>query len=568
MTAARALQIDDWVVHRPNVVRSVMARVPGVDAEEATSRALEKMIRVVSGGGTITDPAPYWRRAAVNEAISMTRERGRATLVEDDTLEALTPPAAGAELDAERHADVAMLRTALAALADEDREILLERHVHDRAVSDIATGLGVRPHAVTMRLRRAEERLAGAFAAAHAQAVAEPECRATRAAMHDYLKDRLLPRRRGRVEAHMDSCADCTRAFLDVREVSWMLRDLGQHVVAAAVATGTLGAAVGAGAAGAAGGAAGAGAGAGAGASGGAGAGGRRLGTKEKVLLAVAAAVVGGGVAVGAVLLAGNDDQPPAAESVQGGGGAGGEDTGGEDTGGGAAAGSGSGESGADDTGADGAEAGDSGPGDRPENGGPGSGSIDGGPAGNGSEARGLGDGSGTADPGSHADGDSHAADTDADDADADHADGRTGGDAGNGAAAPGPDGSTDGSSGDEARNDTGRDGGSSVPDGAGSTTDPGSSEGFTGVGAAVRDVLASLGIGDGTPAEAGAGTERPATDDPAPDGPASADGTVPRVGENLMDWFGRLAGAGLPAFLVIVFLLWLWERWTRSENG
>src|SRR5690606_27960726 len=217
-----------------------------------------------------------------------------------------------------------------------DREILLERHVHDRAVSDIATGLGVRPHAVTMRLRRAEERLAGAFAAAHAQAVAEPECRATRAAMHDYLKDRLLPRRRGRVEAHMDSCADCTRAFLDVREVSWMLRDLGQHVVAAAVATGTLGAAVGAGAAGAAGGAAGAGAGAGAGASGGAGAGGRRLGTKEKVLLAVAAAVVGGGAAVGAVLLAGNDDQPPAAESVQGGGGAGGEDTGGEDTGGGA----------------------------------------------------------------------------------------------------------------------------------------------------------------------------------------------------------------------------------------
>ncbi|NNH54749.1 sigma-70 family RNA polymerase sigma factor, partial [Promicromonospora citrea] len=253
MTAARALQIDDWVVHRPNVVRSVMARVPGVDAEEATSRALEKMIRIVSGGGTITDPAPYWRRAAVNEAISMTRESGRATLVEDDTLEALTPPAAGAELDAERHADVAMLRTALAALAAEDREILLERHVHDKAVSDIADGLGVRPHAVTMRLRRAEERLAGAFAAAHAQAVNEPECRATRAAMHDYLKDRLLPRRRGRVEAHMDSCADCTRAFMDVREVSWMLRDLGQHLVAAAVATGTLGAAVGAGAAGGAG---------------------------------------------------------------------------------------------------------------------------------------------------------------------------------------------------------------------------------------------------------------------------------------------------------------------------
>ncbi|WP_129787156.1 zf-HC2 domain-containing protein [Promicromonospora panici] len=254
MTAARALQIDDWVVHRPNVVHSVAARVPGIDAEEATSRALEKMVRIVSTGGTINDPAPYWRRAAVNEAISMTREAGRAHPVEDDTLDGLTPPAAGAELDAERLADVTMLRTALSDLADDDRQILLERHVHDKAVTDIATGLGVRPHAVTMRLRRAEERLAGAFAAAHAQAVNEPECRTTRAAMHDYLKDRLLPRRRNRVEAHMDTCAECTRAFIDVREVSWMLRDYGQHVVAAAVATGALGAAVGAGAAGAAGG--------------------------------------------------------------------------------------------------------------------------------------------------------------------------------------------------------------------------------------------------------------------------------------------------------------------------
>ena len=62
MTAARALQIDDWVLHRPNVVRSVAARVPGVDPEEATSRALEKMVRIVSTGGTIEDPAPYWRR--------------------------------------------------------------------------------------------------------------------------------------------------------------------------------------------------------------------------------------------------------------------------------------------------------------------------------------------------------------------------------------------------------------------------------------------------------------------------------------------------------------------------
>ncbi|WP_419703385.1 zf-HC2 domain-containing protein [Promicromonospora sp. NFX87] len=240
MTATGDLRVD-WVVHRSNVVRSVAARVPGIDAEEAASRALEKMVRIASTGTTIDDPAPYWRRAAVNEAISMTREAGRAHPVEDDTLDGLTPPMAGAELDAERHADITMLRTALSDLADDDRQLLLERHVHDRAVSDIATNLGVRPHAVTMRLRRAEERLAGAFAAAHAQGVNEPECRTTRAAMHDYLKGRLLPRRQQRLEVHMDGCPECTRAFVDVREVSWMLRDLGQHLVAGGWATGAVG---------------------------------------------------------------------------------------------------------------------------------------------------------------------------------------------------------------------------------------------------------------------------------------------------------------------------------------
>ncbi|WP_036958674.1 RNA polymerase sigma factor, partial [Promicromonospora kroppenstedtii] len=237
MTTTGDLRIDDWVVHRPNVVRSVAARVPGIDAEEATSRALEKMVRIVSTGGTIDDPAPYWRRAAVNEAISMTREAGRTHAVEDDTLDGLTPPVAGAELDAERQADVSMLRTALSDLADDDRKILLDRHVHDMAVTDIAGHLGVRPHAVTMRLRRAEERLAGAFAAAHAQDVNEPECRTTRAAMHDYLKGRLLPRRQRRLEVHMDGCGECTRAFIDVREVSWMLRDLGQHLIAGGLLT-------------------------------------------------------------------------------------------------------------------------------------------------------------------------------------------------------------------------------------------------------------------------------------------------------------------------------------------
>ncbi|MFI2486388.1 zf-HC2 domain-containing protein [Promicromonospora kroppenstedtii] len=530
MTAARALEIDDWVVHRPNVVRSVAARVPGIDAEEATSRALEKMVRIVSTGGTIDDPAPYWRRAAVNEAISMTRETGRSRPVEDDTLAALTPPVAGAELDAERQADVSMLRAALSDLADDDREILLDRHVRDMAVADIAGHLGVRPHAVTMRLRRAEERLAGAFAAAHAQEVNEPECRATRAAMHDYLKDRLLPRRRGRVEAHMDGCGECTRAFVDVREVSWMLRDLGQHLVAGAVATGALGAAV-------AGAGAGAGA-AGAGAAGAAGAPKPSFGKKEAAIVAgvLAALAIGGGAAA---LVANQPADPPAAESVvdpgAGGGDAGGAGAGGGGAGGGA--GSGSGDA---------------------------NGSTDTGAAGGGADGAGSGDG-------------------------ADGGDGAGSGDsAGSDGARAGTDGTRGASSGDDGSNaveDSARDIADSVSTWLDSLGTPGD---LSGDGS---DTEAGGGTSDNSRADAGTGDDGAtgstgdsgnssnggsdnssdadgSTDrDPDSDGPAGADGINPGVGAELTDWFTRLGVAGIPAFLLLVFLLWLWDRWSRADD-
>ncbi|MGI5191010.1 zf-HC2 domain-containing protein [Promicromonospora sp. CA-289599] len=59
-----------------------------------------------------------------------------------------------------------------------------------------------------------------------------PECRVARAALHDYLHGRLAPSGRHRVELHLDDCAGCTRAFIDVREVSWALRGLGRRLVA------------------------------------------------------------------------------------------------------------------------------------------------------------------------------------------------------------------------------------------------------------------------------------------------------------------------------------------------
>ena len=66
----------------------------------------------------------------------------------------------------------------------------------------------------------------------HGSSVDRPACRPVRAGLHDYLTGRLLPARRRRLEAHLDRCQACTRAFIDVREVAWTQRALDRSAPA------------------------------------------------------------------------------------------------------------------------------------------------------------------------------------------------------------------------------------------------------------------------------------------------------------------------------------------------
>ncbi|WP_020015077.1 zf-HC2 domain-containing protein [Promicromonospora sukumoe] len=78
----------------------------------------------------------------------------------------------------------------------------------------------------------AAEPTAAPGAAGPRAAAGRPECRSTRASIHDYLSGRLLPHRRRRLEKHLDGCAECIRAFIDVRQVSWNRSALDRRLVA------------------------------------------------------------------------------------------------------------------------------------------------------------------------------------------------------------------------------------------------------------------------------------------------------------------------------------------------
>ncbi|MFJ3402852.1 zf-HC2 domain-containing protein [Promicromonospora sp. NPDC090134] len=205
-----------WAAHRRAVVFTVSRRVPGIDPELATSCGLELLCVELLKARDLADPLAFWSAASIEVAQRMAREQEPAAEGSDGGAADVTQP---------RHAlDPEVLNVAMERLPAGEQQLLWDHHVGSRPVAAIADEIGVLPYAAKRRLRRAENRLASTIAETHTGTAPDLECRATRAALHDFVRNRLLPRRRQQVEDHTVGCAGCTRAFVDVRESYWMLR--------------------------------------------------------------------------------------------------------------------------------------------------------------------------------------------------------------------------------------------------------------------------------------------------------------------------------------------------------
>lgn len=242
MTVTSA-DLSQWAAHRRAVVFTVSRRVPGIDPELAASRGLELLCIELMKQGDMPDPLTFWSAASVDAALRMAQDDAQPV---DGAAPAdvITAPI-------RRALDFEVLNTAMERLPAGEQQILWDHHVGSRPVAAIADEIGVLPYAAKRRLRRAENRLASSLAETHAGNADNLECRSTRASMHDFVRHRLLPGRRQKVEDHMVGCANCTRAFVDVRESYWMLRAAAPVLLlgaATAAKTGTA-AAAGAGAA-------------------------------------------------------------------------------------------------------------------------------------------------------------------------------------------------------------------------------------------------------------------------------------------------------------------------------
>ena len=131
-------------------------------------------------------------------------------------------------------ADPELVRSALASLEHDDQRLLWMKHVDAADDLAVAQAMSLPLGSVQRRLRKAERAMSQSFAAVHARAVAGTlgACSSTRGSLGDYVRHRVPAGQRRVLEEHLFGCQECMRAFIDIRQAGWTLRDAAPALLA------------------------------------------------------------------------------------------------------------------------------------------------------------------------------------------------------------------------------------------------------------------------------------------------------------------------------------------------
>ncbi|MFI8888693.1 sigma-70 family RNA polymerase sigma factor [Streptomyces paradoxus] len=310
-------------------------------ADDLTAEVFARMLQAVRGGAGPTHAVRAYLLTSVRRvAASWTRSARREQLVDDfavfaaqsargpdvsddDTLEL------GADVRAMHQAEQSMAMRAFRSLPERWQAVLWHTEIEDESPSEVATLFGLDANGTRVLASRAREGLRQAYLQAHVSATltGDEECARYADQLGTYARGRLRTRAERGLRKHLDECAKCRLAALQIEEVAGGIPAVVPVAVIGwfgaagyAKATGLI--AGGAGAAGAAGAAAAAGGSAGGAATGSGGsAGGGGAAASEGVGAPVKAGIAAGVVAVGVVAavvmaLAGNEKPKQEAEDA------------------------------------------------------------------------------------------------------------------------------------------------------------------------------------------------------------------------------------------------------------
>ncbi|MEV0737568.1 sigma-70 family RNA polymerase sigma factor [Streptomyces sp. NPDC050549] len=315
-------------------------------ADDLTAEVFARMLQAVRGGSgpehavraylltSVRRVAANWTKSAKREqlvddfAVFAAQSARVSEVSDDDTLDL------GADVRAMHEAEQSMAMRAFRSLPERWQAVLWHTEVEDESPSEVATLFGLDANGTRVLASRAREGLKQAYLQAHVSATLtdDEECARYADQLGTYARRRLRTRAERGLRKHLEECAKCRLAALQIEEVA-----SGIPAVVPVAVIGWFGAAgyakavaliaggAGAGAAGAAGaaaaasgsssgaaGAAGASAAAGGSSSGGAGAGGTAAseGLGAPVKAGIAAGVVAAGVVAVVAFALANHDSP------------------------------------------------------------------------------------------------------------------------------------------------------------------------------------------------------------------------------------------------------------------
>ncbi|MEU3489638.1 sigma-70 family RNA polymerase sigma factor [Streptomyces massasporeus] len=305
-------------------------------AEDLTAEVFARMLQAVRGGAgpahavraylltSVRRVAASWTRSARREqlvddfAVFATQSARGSDVSDDDTLEL------GADVRAMHEAEQSMAMRAFRSLPERWQAVLWHTEIEDESPSEVATLFGLDANGTRVLASRAREGLKQAYLQAHVSATltTDEECARYADQLGTYARGRLRTRAERGLRKHLEECAKCRLAALQIEEVAGGIPAVvpvavigwfgaAGYAKAAGLIAGGAGAAGAAGAAAAAGGTTGGASAAGGGSAGGAGGGGGAAaseGLGAPVKAGIAAGVVAVGVVAAVVMaLAGNE---------------------------------------------------------------------------------------------------------------------------------------------------------------------------------------------------------------------------------------------------------------------
>ena len=214
-----------WSRHEP-AARRLAARVASPsDIDDLVSESFTRTLDALrGGGGPDTAFRPYLLSTLRRANIDVARRYTNRVVLTGDEEAIDTRAAASAEDEAVDAEERDAVWAAWRSLPDESRSLLWRLVVHEEKPHQIAPGLGTTPNGVASRSKRARERLRQTFLSELVANAGEPDCREVRRQLGGYVRDSLSVSARERVDDHLDQCARCRAAVLDVVDVDAAIR--------------------------------------------------------------------------------------------------------------------------------------------------------------------------------------------------------------------------------------------------------------------------------------------------------------------------------------------------------